>query len=477
MSLQRKIRLPIFLFFCGSLAASTTYPATALTVDNCPFQIYSGPEYPPYPTTYDGSFGAISNPSTELAIRYYGAGSTQSIVAQSTGGLPPAQWALYADGVQVGAATGTFNGPQFQTFAVSGLDANQHLFEWWAYGIQSGIQAVVSVTSSGTIRRNPPPPRTCVGVYGDSIVDLRSSGATDSRLTWSPAMRINGFDIMRAGAAGQPVSGVLEKNTWAITGAHPLAPSIVITEGGSNDQRLGISVPTFQAAVLNELTQLATGMPKGGKILRQQIPPNAQANSSQRPAYNAAIVAAVNAYNAANPRIPACTYSVDSYGISPVPGVDTVDGSHLIAQNPPTPGHPFGWPLKGYGKLTNALSLILAGYGPAASSVLLSGPSSGTAGVSSTFTVAAAAAGAVFSAGETFTISDGGFGGSFTDSTGEAGTGSMTIHPPYGSTSIQVGYTSSSEGTRPLSISGLPNCYTAPAPHSFTIGAATNRRP
>ena len=451
----------------GTLYQVTSAPfSTYGRITDCPYTTGPG-GYPDWPLSYDSAMG---NSSTELGARYYATGSTQSVYVYAPGGT---SWALYQDGVAAGVASPDAAGGAYQLLQVTGLDAGQHLYEWVAYGILSGANGLIYVMPSGLLSSVSVPARLCVGIYGDSIAALAQfgSGTPDSRLAWWAATHATGFDLMRMGKGGQKVVTFLETNTAAITGAVPTVPTIVIHEGGVNDQQAWTGTApndaaTFQAAVLAELSNMAAGLPTGVRMLWEQILPNTAAQSQERGNYNAAIIAAIAVYNAGAPTAQACTYNSDNW-INPA--MDTVgDGLHPELQNAPSAGYPFGNPLQGYGKISNRLSLILAGYGASGSSLTVSGPASGAIHAASTsFTVSAGVSGAQFS-GENIAIGDGGKAGWFVASTGDSGTGSMTVATAVGSSSFTFTYTPASIGIAQISYNGLPDCWTAPASMPYT---------
>ena len=442
----------------GTVYATGSAPFSSYgKVTDCPWGTGTS-GYGSWPFAYDAALGA---PSAEAGVRYYATGAAQSVYVY---GPPGTAYALYSDGVQVGSATAIAGGGQFQLLTVTGLDAGQHLYEWTGYGIAGGAQGVVAVMPSGALTPVSAPSRACVGIYGDSIV-AESAVSGDSRLAWWAATHATGFDIARAGEGGQKVNSFLRDNTVAVTAGSWQTASIVILEGGVNDQQAYTGtgdIAAFQAAVQAELTNMAAGLPAGAKMLEEQILPNAAAHSDERDAYNAAIRAAVGTYSAGAPRIPVCTYSTDGWIDA---AADTIgDALHPALQNAAAGGYPFGNPLRGYGKISNRLSFILAGYGAAGASFEVSGPATGTVqSASSPFAVTAGAANAQFS-GETITMDDGGSGGAFVVSTGDTGTGSVVVHTEPGSTGFTFTYRPAESGSRSIHYSGLPDCWTAPGP-------------
>lgn len=434
----------------------TTPFSTYGKIDGCPYRVTTVQGYDNTTNTNVPNLSGIS----EISLRYYATGSTQSLFASYGFGGNIAKYALYQDGTLVGSWTfpnssGTYINSQLQLGQVTGLDPGQHLYEWISYGMP-GFAVLSSIMSSGALVSQAVTAKNCVVVYGDSIAAGPSTGTQDGRLAWWAGIHATGWSTSRVAQGGAKVVGQLELYTGDVTGATPQVGTTIIHQGGVNDQQAFVnagSIVTFQASVLNELTQMASGLTAGAKMLWEGILPNTATNSAQRSNYVAAELAAVTAYNLTSPAIPACFYDTTGWIIT---GTDTAEGLHPIGQNASSVGFPFGNPLIGYGKISNRLSFILQGYSTGAS-VTFTGASSGRVGVSTNLTISPVTTGATFS-GEAATISDAA-GGTFSPSS--------PITLTAGSSSVVISYTPVSSGSKTITLGGMANCWTIPSALSY----------
>lgn len=447
----------------------TTYGAT----DGCPvFQTVSG--NPNTAWYYNGGQNGASATPYDGAVRFpvIGVGGAGSIsigvlAYQSANALALFQDPTATSDGTLLATSGTLaQDGTFKTTTFTALDPG-HTYEVLSYLLPSGgptANGIASITiTGGTIGGTPTFQRPCGAMYGDSIVaysNIDASATVDIRTGYYPAFLAAGYSLERVGSGGQKVNDWGKLSTSAVTNATPTQPVVVIHELGVNDQQAWVdaaSVTAFQAGVVSELQAMAVGLPARAKMLWQQILPNTAAQSAKRDTYNAALIAAHVTYNASPTNgITSCTYNTDSW-------VNTStdmngDGLHPIASNAPSAGHPFGFPLVGYGKISNNMSFILEGYATGAS-YSFTGPSAGNATVPYTFTIVPLVTGAVFAPGWTVTPSDSGAGGTFTPS---------TVTLTAGAASVTFTYTAASVGAKTLSLGSLPDCQTAPASLSFT---------
>lgn len=475
-------------FYSGSAAfvtdgsgtvADTTF-STFYTISAAPFTTYgvltgnpwgnntSG--YPSWPFAYDGP--GLGASSVDMGIQYYGTGACQSIYVYS--GLTPgdASWALYQDGTSVGSVNTQTGGGVYQLLSVCGLNASQHLYEWMSYNLLAGPNGVIYVMPSGTLSTVAVTARKAAGIYGDSIVAISNPSSGDTRLAWWAATNANNMNLMRMGKGGQKVVTWGRDNTDVITGGAHGVPTLVIHELGVNDQQaytVAADITTFQTAVGVELTNMAAGMAAGSRMLWQQILPNTAAQSAQRGAYNAAIVAAVATYNGGSPSVTACTYSTTGW-------VNTTtdmngDGLHPILQNASSAQYPFGNPLVGYGKISNRMSPILAAYLPSATSYtqsVTSGTTTLPLPVSVTLTLGGSATWADTISYTSSVSSDVVCLGA------SCAQGTATLPANTGGATTTLKVYPSTVGTRTLTPANLPDCWVAPGVITVTATANAN---
>lgn len=272
-------------------------------------------------------------------IRFYAAASEIRIWGYQFRG---SVWRVYSDGVLVSEQTISATGA-WQDFTVAtGLDTSQHLYEVTpvstldAIGNAPYYYSLILAGGTGFVSQAVPARPARVAWYGDSIIfGIGVSDLAQQNIAQVASMLT--LDFVQKGNPSQKVSTYLRDNTAQILGT----PNYLWLEGGVNDCILSVNAATFEADYGTMMSNAAAKVAVGGKILVRSL---FATGCGSYATYNTAIQAAITAYNAGAPSIPATYYDATTWGL--VAG-DFGDGLHPNAA--------------GYAKIAAAEKRILAG--------------------------------------------------------------------------------------------------------------------
>lgn len=448
------------LFFCSCAMATTYQPGAS------PFTASSRNDGGSF-ATFGGHANSAIFLSADGGIRWNGNHSNFDVTFFDNSGN--AQYCLYQDGVLFGTcATAAGSGSGFTTTSGQWTGASgTHLYEMVPINTfqNAGQNALAEIIlTGGTGLGSQPAVRKGVGACGDSITVYVSSGITDARQGdfWQ-ATRATGPTAwdQRYGATGAPVTGVLGPvcpGQMTLPGG---SLNLVWLNGGANDfvtmvEPIGLPGPgcttgTFQCDYYNMIGGTWTANATATVVLARGILPNSYgtypASNPQTAVGNGYIQNVVSSWNTNNPSKP-CVYINPDTWFSYATGPQMSDHLH------PT--------VAAYAMVANREIPIEYGY-LNGSSYTVTGPSTGTVGVASTFTLTIQG-GATGTGMEVITPSDSGNGGVFTPS-------SVTI--ANGFTSATFTYSAASSGAKTISVTNNQTGWTNPANLTFTASSGT----
>lgn len=397
---------------------------------------------------WSGSLGAVDVNATGSAVKVWALNYDNA-------------FCLYQDGAAVGSrvklsssvvfseatlATGLTGTHEYWIIPCSGV-ASEH----WAGTVIVPLIRFVGGAPTGA----KPASRYLFVMYGDSAVGS-GGGLDNSSLTDSGQLVISsGYSAQIDPQSGQSVSTYLRDH--AAAGTIPYAansPDLVILEGGSNDDQTSVTIGNnttpgmFQGDYVTMVRNVQTNAHPPTKLLARGILPYTGSNSGNIASYVAAQAAAV-AYVNTTYGTNVCFYHTTGWITPPT---DTSDGVHPN--------------VTGYLKMANRQIPVLGGYRDGAS-FTVSGPSSGVNGTpSSNFTVTLPYSATW--AGESVTMTSSDSGAVLTPSVGSPGTGSVVVTPTSSASTYTFTITPSTTGAITITFSGMPDCWIAPTPASYT---------
>lgn len=379
-------------------------------------------------------------------------------------------YSLYQDGVAIGSRVKKGAVTAFSVASLATGLSGSHSYQIVNSAGQSSFQTVlialvrfVGGAPSGT----PPAALPLIGGCGDSIVGSGSSPDDTTTVNWLINGLTSGLAAQIYTASGALVSTTLRDACG--TRSVPFSatsPAVWILQGGVNDMAAGVAIGnnttpgTFQGDYVTMIRNVQTNAHPPTKLLVRGILPCTYTNCASIATYVNAQEAAVNYVNATF-GTSVCFYRTTSW-ISSTPfgayPLDTSDGLH--------PNGHTTFAGNGYSKIANREAPLYAGY-TLGSSFTFTGPTSGASGVASTNFTVTLRDSATFQ--QALTLTDGGQGGTFTTAFG-SGVSPLTITPTGSSWTFT--YTPASGGTKNLTFTGLPDCWTAPASINYVSSSS-----
>ncbi len=365
-------------------------------------------------------------------------------------------WVLRQDGVTLhdwGQLPGTI--AFTEQGLVTGL-SGAHEYDFCAINPQNNglFDAVlVRIRVTGTIQA-PPAAKPMIAAGGDSITAYYGpQPITDSTLgdLYQVAKQVGAADQFDGNPGAQVCAMDSSVPPFLIfSGAFPLA--FLAGSSGYNDYSAGTTAAALGACWNTFLTNMDNLANPPTRIVVEGMLPFV---TPIDPSYDAAIAAAVASH------ARACFVSrltwIDTVAWNGTTGDRQSDQLHIHGSSSGT----------GYAKLANRKLPIAVGYMSGASFTVSGGPGSGAVfSASAPFTVTLAGSGTTFL--DPVTVSSGGSNDIVCIVGAGCGSGSATLPANWGAHTFQYTIMPGSTGSRTISFTGLANCWTPPAPVSFT---------
>jgi hypothetical protein len=367
-------------------------------------------------------------------------------------------WVLRQDGATIrdwgqGATSTTWS----EQGLVTGLSGT-HEYDFCAINPQNNgfhYASLGRIRVTGTFGSQPAA-KPMIAAVGDSITALYGPQAVTDSTTGDlyQVAKAFGYADQFAGSAGATVctgGNSIQSLTpdMAFSGSFPLA--FMAGSSGYNDHSAGTTASALGACWNTLLTQMDNlGNPPThivvGGMLSFVTPID--------PSYDAAIAAAV----ANHPRacfVPRVNW-IDTNVWNGTSGDRQSDQLHIHGSSSGT----------GYAKVANRELPVAAGYLSGASFTVTGGAASGPVTATSPAFTVALPGGATFA--DPVTVTSSGANDMICIVGGACGTGSATLPANWGSNTFQYTIAPSSVGSRAISYTALADCWTAPAPTTFT---------
>lgn len=477
-----KLALAFLAIAALPLCAQTTYTTGGTTfraASQCEGAVYTTQGIGSTLTAWssaDGPCRWIGNHAS-IDVTYYAAANSGGNAGSG------ATICLYSDGSLVGscvigAGDSALHSSSAQWTGLSGT----HNYELVNVGTNAAgsiatngyLNIITQITvNGGTGAISQPAERPLIVAYGDSITGYQSSGIFDARQgDWWQVAAALGISDLHFGEYGALVTGTIKTdasiNLANIMSAAPASSYLVANSAGVNDANasvalgsagVGCTAGTFECDYYGMLGSYWALNPT--KVYSRQILPNSYTTggaslSPNIATYNAGIVAAVNQWNTDNPTKPVCTYPTVGW-FDPITGTNPSDHLHPTAAS--------------YSKIQNNEIPIFAAPVNGVS-FTVTGPGSGFVSAPATFPITLPTG---FQWTGTIPVTVASSNGADTVCVGATcGTGTVTVSPALSATP-SLSLSPASVGSRTLTVSGLPACWTPPTGVSFTgIANPTN---